>query len=71
MDAREPELKLYSHKFIKKVPITAPKIVPLPPTATQIIMVIEKEIVIWEGVILPLKFTNNAPAIPVSTADNV
>ena len=63
MSTSAPELRLYSQRLIKNVPITAPKIVPLPPTATQITIVIENAIVICVGVIEPLKFTNRAPPI--------
>lgn len=70
-EASDPELKLNSHRLIKNAPITAPKTVPLPPIATQMIIVIENEIVIWEGVMLPLKLTNNAPPIHVRIADRV
>ena len=69
ISTRLPELKLYSQRFIKNAPITAPMIDALPPTATHITIVIEYAIVICDGVILPLKLTNTAPAIPANTAD--
>ena len=44
--------------------------VPRPPTATHITMVMEYEIVICDGVIEPLKLTNTAPATAAMMAES-